>query len=92
MANPETVAPRMPSTPHQAVPAGACDTHTHVFGPFDRFPMAHRPAYPAPLAPAQLHRAMLRVAGIERSVLVQPSPYGTDGSALLAALGEGEGT
>jgi 2-pyrone-4,6-dicarboxylate lactonase len=81
----------MPSPPCQEVPADACDTHTHVFGPFDRFPMAYPPAYPAPLAPAPIHRAMVRAAGLRRSVLVQPSPYGTDASALLAALREGEG-
>lgn len=87
----ETVAPRMPGTPKHALPAGACDSHAHVFGPYERFPLAHASSYAPPLAPAALHRQMLGTIGAARGVLIQPAPYGTDASALLDALAEGNG-
>ncbi len=87
----ETVAPKMPTAPRQTLPAGACDSHAHVFGPYDRFPLAHASSYAPPLAPADLHRAMLDTIGAARGVLVQPAPYGTDPSALLNAIAESNG-
>jgi predicted TIM-barrel fold metal-dependent hydrolase len=88
----ETVAPRMPSAPTHALPPGACDSHAHVFGPYDRFPLAHASSYAPPLAPAALHREMLDTIGAARGVLVQPAPYGTDASALLDAIAHSDGS
>ncbi|GAA1208039.1 amidohydrolase family protein [Pseudonocardia alaniniphila] len=69
-----------------APPPGAFDCHTHVFGPFDRFPLAADRAYtPGPAGVAQL-RTHLDALGIEHVVLVQPSPYGSDNSCLADAL------
>lgn len=68
------------------VPAGACDCHVHVFGPYDLFPLSPgRPYTPeeAPLAELIAHQ---RALGLERVVIVQPSPYGTDNSCMLDAL------
>ena len=87
----ETVAPRMPSAPSHALPTGACDAHTHVFGPYDRFPFVTLSSYPPPLAPFELHKEMLKRIGAQRGVLVQPAPYGTDSSALVDALRKGNG-
>ncbi|MEW7849897.1 amidohydrolase family protein [Massilia aurea] len=87
----ETVTPRMPTAPHNALPAGACDSHAHVFGPYDQYPLAHASSYAPPLAPAALHRKMLATVGAARGVLVQPAPYGLDASALLGAIAEGDG-
>lgn len=81
----ETVEPRMPSA-RRALPAGACDTHTHVFGPFDAFPIAPGGSYLPPNAPPLTHQAMLDAVGLDRSILIQPAPYGTDNSALVSAL------
>ena len=86
-----TVTPRMPTAPHNALPAGACDSHAHVFGPYEDYPLAHASSYAPPLAPAALHRTMLATVGAARGVLVQPAPYGLDASALLGAIAEGEG-
>ncbi len=83
--------PRMPVTPRQALPAGACDTHCHVFGPYDRFPLQHPSSYAAPDAPASRYLRMLDTLGASRGVLVQPAPYGTNPDALLDALREGAG-
>lgn len=82
----DTVEPRWPSPPQRPLPAGACDTHTHVFGPYDRFPFLQPSSYAPPLAPSDAQAAMLRQVGVARSVLVQPAPYGSDPSALLDAL------
>lgn len=80
-----------PHSPGPGLPANACDTHVHVFGPADRYPYgADRGYLPPDALPADL-RALHRHLGITRTVLVQPSPYGTDNTRLLdglRALGE----
>ncbi|WP_414475498.1 amidohydrolase family protein [Microvirga sp. M2] len=68
------------------VPAGACDCHVHVFGPHDRFRLSHDRLYmpgAALLADLIAHQ---RTLGLDRVVIVQPSPYGTDNSCMLDAL------
>lgn len=87
-APPQTgvVEPRPPSRPQSPLPAGACDTHTHIFGPYDRFPFVHPSSYAPPLAPHETQAAMLRHVGVTRSVLVQPAPYAANPAALLDAL------
>lgn len=82
----ELEAPRMPTAPTVAPPAGACDSHSHVFGPYDRFPLALPSAYPPPDAPFEVHQAMTGTLGLDRAVLIQPAPYSTDNSALVDAL------
>lgn len=73
-----------PSTPvNFAVPANACDCHTHIFGPPDKFAMSAGRTYtPEPALPqeqAALHRAL----HLARVVIVTPSVYGTDNSATV---------
>ena len=81
--------PRMPVTPRHPLPTGACDTHCHVFGPYERFPLQHPSSYAAPDAPAERYLRMLDTLGAARGVLVQPAPYGTNPDALLAAVAQG---
>ncbi|MEZ0167302.1 amidohydrolase family protein [Microvirga sp. TS319] len=72
--------------PDFEVPAGACDCHVHVFGPYDRFPLSPDRLYmpgPALLTELIAHQQAL---GLDRIVIVQPSPYGTDNSCMLDAL------
>ncbi|RBL80418.1 2-pyrone-4,6-dicarboxylate hydrolase [Streptomyces cavourensis] len=71
------------------MPPQACDTHCHVFGPYDRFALWHPSSYAAPDAPAQRYLRMLDILGAARGVLVQPAPYGTHPDALLDALAQG---
>ena len=87
----ETVTPRRPNPPRQPLPPGACDTHAHVFGPYQRFPLAHPSSYAPPLAPAPLHLAMLDILGAARGVLVQPAPYGDDAAPMLDAIAASNG-
>jgi len=75
--------------PSLRLPPLACDCHAHVFGPFARFPLPSRPDYLPAEAPFTEYVRMLRTIGVSRAVLVQPSPYGTDNSALKAALSSG---
>lgn len=69
-----------------APPAGGCDCHTHVFGPFDRYPLARERSYTPPPAPVEDLIARLDRAGLSRAVIVQPSAYGTDNRRTLDAV------
>lgn len=77
------------SAPRHAVPAGACDTHTHIFGG-PEFAAGPSP-YALPKASLEVHAAMRARLGIARAVLVQPAPYGRDASCMLDALARGAG-
>ena len=82
----------MPARKHTApgfmVPQNAADCHLHVFGPFERFPLSRERAYNVDEAPLAEHEAVKRQAGLERSVLVQASGYGTDNRCMLSALAQ----
>jgi 2-pyrone-4,6-dicarboxylate lactonase len=75
-----------PSKPKAALPAGACDSHCHVFGPADRYPFSPKSSYIPPDAPAEDLAALHAHLGFERAVLVQASCHGTDNSAMVDAL------
>jgi predicted TIM-barrel fold metal-dependent hydrolase len=76
-----------PSTPvNFDVPAGACDTHTHVFGDPQRFPFAPARAYTPEQASIAEMRAMHSALHTERVVIVHPSVYGTDNSCTLDGM------
>jgi predicted TIM-barrel fold metal-dependent hydrolase len=72
--------------PAYRAPSGACDTHFHVFGPPDRYPVASRSRYEPPYAPLEDYLALARKLGIERLVFVQPSAYGTDNTYMLESM------
>jgi len=65
---------------------GACDCHSHVFGPFEEFPPSQQRSYDPPEAPIEELESVWRDIGIDRAVLVQSSIYGPDHRVLLAAL------
>lgn len=75
-----------------ALPAGACDCHTHVIGDRSAWPMqADRPYTPGP-APHEALLAHLSRVGLQRVVIVQPSVYGSDNRCMLASLARLEGS
>ncbi|NML08184.1 amidohydrolase family protein [Sphingomonas sp. G-3-2-10] len=86
MRDVETVAAPALSRPALALPAGAVDAHSHVFGPFDRFPPHQASVYALPDAPPDIHKAFRETLGVAYGVLTQPAPYGDDPSAMLAAI------
>ena len=63
-----------------------CDTHVHVIGPHDTFPMVQGRHYTPGPASVQELKAHLITQGLGRAVIVQPSVYGTDNLCLLSAL------
>jgi predicted TIM-barrel fold metal-dependent hydrolase len=67
-------------------PASGCDCHTHVFGPFDRYPLARARSYTPPPAPVDHLIARLDRTGLGRAVVVQPSAYGVDNRRTLDAV------
>ncbi len=75
-----TRPPKIPS------PAGACDTHFHIFGPVAKFPFAEKRSYTPDDAPLENLLKLLDTLGMARGVVVQAHPYGTDNSVVLDAL------
>jgi 2-pyrone-4,6-dicarboxylate lactonase len=82
---------RTPRPPKTVFPVGACDTHAHILGPADVFPYVEERVYTPPDSTLADYRHLLKVLGIGRAVLVQPSVYGTDNRALLDALHQSKG-
>jgi predicted TIM-barrel fold metal-dependent hydrolase len=76
-----------PATPVSfEVPAGACDSHTHIHGDPKEFPFFSGRVYtPEPALPeemAALHKAL----HMQRVVIVTPSVYGTDNASTLYGM------
>ena len=69
-----------------ALPAGACDCHTHIFGDSQRFPLAADRVYTPEPASIEEMRALHRALRMERVVIVQPSIYATDNACTLDAV------
>lgn len=64
-------------------PAGACDTHVHVYD--QRFPAAATSVLRPPDADIEEYAAVQSALGLQRVVLVQPTTYGLDNRCQLAA-------
>jgi predicted TIM-barrel fold metal-dependent hydrolase len=62
------------------------DCHAHLFGPYDRYPLAPDPSHTPPEATQSRYLALLDRLGLSHAVLVHPSAYGADHSLLLDAL------
>jgi 2-pyrone-4,6-dicarboxylate lactonase len=82
------LATRGASTPSAPLPAGAWDTHAHVFGPFDRYPISADSRYQPPLGPRENYLVMLDLAGFSHGVLVHASANGFDNSGTRDAVAE----
>ena len=76
-----------PSTPvNFAVPSGACDCHTHIFGDPREFPWFAGRTYTPESASVAEMLALHRALHMDRVVIVNPSVYGTDNSCTLDAM------
>jgi predicted TIM-barrel fold metal-dependent hydrolase len=76
-----------PSTPvNFAVPAGVCDSHTHIFGDPQRFPFTPARIYTPEPASIDEMRSLHRALHTDRVVVVHPSVYGTDNACTLDAI------
>jgi D-galactarolactone isomerase len=79
----EPSAAAEPAPTHRAPPFAA-DCHIHVYD--SRFPTAPNAMLLPPDAHLDDYRAVQRRLGTARTVLVQPSTYGTDNRCMLSAL------
>ncbi len=74
--------------PRVKFPPKACDCHAHIFVPEAKLlPKTHFVPHDNLLSD---YIRMLRVIGCERGVLVQPSVYGTDNTAIAKAIQSGQ--
>jgi 2-pyrone-4,6-dicarboxylate lactonase len=76
-------APRKPAV---ALPAGAWDTHAHIFGPPDKFPYTAGRGYTPPDAPVENYIALLDHLGFAHGLIVQGNAHGYDNRVVLDAL------
>jgi 2-pyrone-4,6-dicarboxylate lactonase len=68
------------------MPAGACDSHVHVFESDASYPSVVTPHYTLPDGSLDKLRRMTEVLSLQRFVIVQPSYYGTNNDCMLDAL------
>jgi len=80
-----------PSAPALKLPALACDSHVHVFGPAARFPFAENRNFTPVDAPKETLFALHRTLGIGRCVIVQSVTHGFDNRVVEDAMAAGEG-
>ena len=71
-------------------PENSCDTHFHVFGRSDDFPLIAERAYTPAVASMDGYWKAFRPLGVDRCVLVQPSVYGRDHGLLKQTLRHAE--
>ena len=69
--------PTPPSQPKLTAPPGLCDTHLHIVGAFDRFPLAEERGYTPPVNGMEEFEVFAETLGMDRVVVVHPSCYGT---------------
>jgi len=72
--------------PRLKTPAKACETHSHIFGPADKYPRFSGRRPPNWTASLDAYQAMLCRLGMERCVIVQPSLYSWDNRCTLDAI------
>jgi 2-pyrone-4,6-dicarboxylate lactonase len=63
---------------HYTPPAGAIDTHAHIFGPEAKYPYNPDRGYTPADVSVEQYLALLDRLGIAKGVIVQPTVYGTD--------------
>ena len=80
-----------PSKPKYKPPAGAVDSHCHVFGPEAVFPFAPKRKYTPCDAPKEKLFALRDFLGFDKNVIVQATCHDTDNRALVDALVDSNG-
>jgi 2-pyrone-4,6-dicarboxylate lactonase len=73
------------------LPRGACDTHVHIWGPFDRFPLAKGAPYTPPERTSDDLLALHERLGVDRAVIVQTTVYRADNRAMLDGIARSNG-
>ena len=76
--------PANDTPPRLKAPPGTTDTHMHIYD--SRYPTAGTAAFTPPDALVANYLKVRARLGIERTVVVQPSTYGTDNRCMLDAI------
>ena len=80
--------------PAMSVPPGACDTHMHIYAEEGRYPLSPAAVGAKPVGDVPDYLRTQARLGLARTVVVQPTHYGTDNrctTAAIAALGSARG-
>ncbi|MFM7418664.1 MAG: amidohydrolase family protein [Alphaproteobacteria bacterium] len=77
--------------PTLILPCGTCDTHVHIWGPFDRFPLAKGAPYTPPERTSDDLVALHERLGVDRAVIVQTTVYKSDNRAMLDGIARSKG-
>ena len=80
-----------PSAVSIKLPAGATDTHVHIFGPAQTFPYAKSRGFTPADAPKETLFALHKKLGIERCVIVNTLLHGLDNRVVEDAIEAGQG-
>ena len=86
MGEPKPSYLAVPSRPKLKLPAGACDTHVHVFGPGSVFPYAKGAPFTPADAPKEKLFALHAMLGIRHCVIVQSTCHGYDNRVVADAI------
>ena len=70
--------------PRLKAPAGTTDTHIHIYD--HRYPTAKTASFTPPDALLAEYREVCALVGIERTIVVQPTTYGSDHRCTLEAI------
>lgn len=81
------IPPRAETTPPRTkAPPLSCDCHMHIFGPESDFPYARNRGFTPPDTSESDWWKMAGTLGLERTVVVQASVYGTDNRRTVKAV------
>lgn len=79
--------PLSASQPRIRAPKGSTDCHFHIFGPLSEYPLSQGRGYtPSPEANIHRYEAMAATLGIDRMVIVNPTPYGPDHECTIDSI------
>jgi len=80
--------PPLPATtPKHRGPAGSTDCHFHLFGAHNRYPLSPGRSYTPPEeANIETYRTLASELGIERMVIVNPTPYGKEHTITIDSI------
>lgn len=86
---PQCLPPRAPARrPRVALPAGATDCHCHVFEDPSRYPLVPDRSYTPVLSDRRQYGGFAAAMGIERTVQVSASVYGSDNRLTLELIAQ----
>ena len=91
MTEPILTFSRTPSDAKIKLPAGATDSHVHIFGPASKFPYAESRGFTPVDAPKETLFALHKKLGIDRCVIVNTLLHGYDNSVVEDAMQAAKG-